>query len=195
MPYSIKVSATSRFERAEQPPLFARNFDSVEEYQSVSNLCDNKRRIGWLESLIIPVRTDNLHNFCEDFFLPGFFNCALKTHDVATRILLCIFLPIYDILSLPIRLITAIPRYLYNVAHPKESHPFYQYLINNGVPAATLSADSIYLEREWIETREVFGQARRHDLISEGDTFNFIQLPDMVSEINHYYEHIIDAVD
>lgn len=64
-------------------------------------------------------------------------------------------MPIYDIISLPIRLITAIPRHLYNAARPKETHPLYRYLIDNGVPAATLSADYVYLKLSWVEKRSL----------------------------------------
>lgn len=190
MSYSIKVSANAEFQQVEPPPFFVRNFDSAEEFQRATNLCDNKRRIGWLESLVIPVRTDNLSNFCKDFFLPGLFNQALKTHDVATKIFLCIFMPIYDIISLPIRLITAIPRYLYNAAHPKESHPFYQYLIDNEVPAATLSADYVYLELSWVKNRGVFGEGGEPNLTTQGETFNFIQLPTNVSNVRQMFDNV-----
>lgn len=183
--YSIKVSARGdEFQQVKPHPFFTRDFDSAEEFQRVKNLCDNKRRIGWLESLVIPVRTDNLNNFCKDFFFPGLFNQALKTHDVATKIFLCIFMSIYDIISLPIRLITVIPRYLYNAAHPKESHPLYQYLIDKGVPAATLSADYVALELGWIENRGVFGEIGERNRTTLTETFNFIQLPITVSEVS-----------
>ncbi len=92
MGYSIKISANPAFMQLEPEPFFSRSFNSLEELQKVSVLCDNKRRIGWLESLIIPVRTDNCDNFCKDFFLPGFFNEALKTHDLGLRVILCIFM-------------------------------------------------------------------------------------------------------
>jgi hypothetical protein len=185
--YSIKVSTNAEFRQVEPPPFFVRNFASTEEFQRVTSLCDNKRRIGWLESLVIPVRTNNLNNFCKDFFFPGLFNRALKTHDVATKIFLCIFMPICDIISLPIRLITAIPRYLYNAAHPKETHPLYRYLMDNGVPAATLSADYVYLKFSWIENKGVFGQERERNLTTQGETFNFIQLPTAISNVRHEF--------
>ena len=130
MVYAIRVQKSPEYLQDDNPNLLVRNFNSKEEFQAVVNLCDNKRRINWLESLIIPVRTDNLNNFCKDFFLPGLFNPAFKTQDVALTIFLCMLMPVYDIMTLPIRLITVIPRYVYNSIHPKESHPFYQYLIN-----------------------------------------------------------------
>lgn len=187
MSYSIKVSANAAFQQVEPSPFFVRNFDSAEEFQRTANLCDNKRRIGLFESLVIPIRTDNLDNFCKDFFLPTLINHALKFNDIALKIIYSVVLTICDIITLPIRLITAIPRYLYNSAHPKESHPFYQYLIDNGVPAATLSADYVYLELSGVENRGVFGQERERNLTTQGETFNFIQLPTTVSNVRRNF--------
>lgn len=100
MTFTIRVQKSPEYLQVGNPDLLVKNFNNVEEFQAVTNLCNNKRRISWLESLIIPVRTDNLSNFCKDFFLPGFFNVALKTKDVALKIFLCIIMPIYDCLNL-----------------------------------------------------------------------------------------------
>jgi len=81
-----------------QSLLLMREFHTKQDFQAVVDLCHDERRIGWLESLVIPIRTDNVQNFCEDFFLPGFFNFALTTNDLAVKIFLCIITPIYDIL-------------------------------------------------------------------------------------------------
>ena len=177
MGYTIRVQSSASLEAANRN-LLVKDFNSKEEFQAVANLCENKRRISWPESLIIPVRTDNLDNFCKDFFLPGLFSEALKTHDLATKIILCIFMPIYDMITLPIRFITVIPRYIYNATHPKEAHPFYQYLINNGVAAEDLSAGHVYLE-----TKQGEGN---HPSTTRGNTFNFMHLPKSVSSITRH---------
>lgn len=188
MSYTIRVQKSPEYLQGGNPNLLVKNFNSLEEFQAVSNLCDNKRRISWLESLIIPVRTDTLRNFCQDFFLPGLFNEALKTKDVALKIFLCIMMPIYDVITFPIRLITVIPRFIYNAIYPKEAHPFYQYLINNGVAAADLSAGHVYLETEWMEGRRGLGQLEgEHNLTTQGDTFNFMHLPKFASSIRHEF--------
>jgi len=188
MTYTIRVQKSPEYLQVGNPDLLIKNFNSVEEFQAVANLCDNKRRISWLESLIIPVRTDNFNSFCKDFFLPGLFNEALKTKDVALKIFLCIMMPIYDIITFPIRLITVIPRSIYNAMHPKEAHPFYQYLINNGVDAADLSVGHVYLETEWMEGRRGLGQFESNrNLTTQGDTFNFMHLPKSVSSIRHEF--------
>lgn len=72
--YSIEVQKSLEYlQERESPHLLSRNFNSSEEFQSVINLLDNKKRISWLRSLMIPVRTDNKHNFCKKFFLAGSF--------------------------------------------------------------------------------------------------------------------------
>ncbi|EKD86217.1 MAG: hypothetical protein ACD_37C00407G0002 [uncultured bacterium] len=181
MSYTIRVQKSPEYLQGGNPDLLVKNFNSVEEFQAVSSLCDNKRRISWLESLIIPVRTDTLGNFCQDFFLPGLFNKALKVKDVAIKMFLCV-------ITFPIRLITVIPRCIYNVVYPKEAHPFYQYLINNGVAAADLSAGHVYLETEWMEGRRGLGQFEgEHNLTTQGNTFNFMHLPKSVSIISRAF--------
>lgn len=191
MVYTIRVQKNAEYQQVANPDLFVRNFNDQQEFQTVLNLCDNKRRISWLESLAIPVRTDNVENFCKDFFLPGLFNEALKTNDLATRIFLGMLMPIYDIISLPIRLITVIPRYIYNTNHSKESHPFYQYLIRNGVAAEDLSDGYVYLETEWMEGRRGLGQFESdQNRTTQGDTFNFMQLPKSVSNIRHAFRRM-----
>ncbi len=188
MSYSIKVSVSPELQQVEPIPFFVKNFDLSEEFQTVMNLCDNKRRIDLFESLIIPIRTDTFNNFCKDFFLPTLINHALKFNHIALKIIYSVVLTICDICTFPIRVFTIIPRYLYNAAHPKEAHPFYQYLISNGVLVEDLSTDHVYLELAWTEPRGVFGQQGERSLATHRGTFNFIQLPITVSNIEDDFE-------
>ena len=81
---------------------------------------------------MIPVRTDNLKNFCQDFFLPTFFNHALKkTNDIALLVFWIIGCLTWDVLTLGFRVITAIPRYFINAKQPRHLHPLYRYLADN----------------------------------------------------------------
>jgi hypothetical protein len=101
-------------------------------------------------------------------------NKAFKTNYIAWKIICAIC----DISTFIFRLITVIPRYLYNLAHPKEAHLFYQYLIKNGVDPAKLKADHVELEISWedrlLDFRGEMGIHRNIDT----KTFNFIQLPE-----------------
>jgi hypothetical protein len=189
MTYAIRVGKSFGSTEDGSPYLLDKRFNSLEELQAVGKLCHNRRRIYYLESLIIPVRTDNIGNFCKDFFFPGLFEVALRTHNAGVKIFLCIVTTVIDIVFLPIRLITVIPRYIYNATHPKEAHPFYQYLINNGVDKQDLSKGHVYLEFEWIEGRRGLGRFEADlNVTIQGDTFNFMHLPLDVSKRNHLFK-------
>lgn len=169
--------------------LFCKRFESRErdDFQSVVNLLDNKRRVGLLESLMVPVRTDNMRDFCTDFFFPGLFNEALKTRDVVEKVLLVIILGVVDIATLPVRLITVIPRCMHNSSHSKQSHPFYRYLINNGVAPDDLSEPYVYLKVasfSWcLEGDQEGTNQGQYNMAAREETFNFVELPKKASSI------------
>ena len=163
--------------------LFQRSFNSAVEDQVFMDRCVNKRRIGLFESLVITVRTDNFNNFCKDFFLPGLINHALRINDMAPKIIFSIVFTIIDIYTLLLRVITIIPRYFYNAANTKETHPLYRYLVANGVNEEHLAAGHVYFEYEYKEGRRGVGDG----LVTHGETFNFIQLPETASSISSFY--------
>jgi hypothetical protein len=107
MSYGIRVQKSPAFSEKLGPDLFVQRFNSREEYQSVFKLCDNKRRISWLESMLIPVRTDTFSNFCKDLSLPHFFDEALKTKELGLTIFIVIGTILCSIITFPIRCITA----------------------------------------------------------------------------------------
>lgn len=104
------------------------------EYQKVLELCaDRTNMSGALKALIMPIRTD-LSSLPKDLFLPTFINGALKIDDLSNRIFasfLCIAL---DILTLPLRFITVIPRAIYHANTNAKPHPIIAYLEKLGVP-------------------------------------------------------------
>jgi hypothetical protein len=81
-----------------------------------------KRDVSHIESLFYPVRTNNLASFSKDFFLPGVcqtFESKIyvglsKTVEIIIKIVLAIPFFVCDVVTFPIRLVTAIPRYFYN---------------------------------------------------------------------------------
>ena len=144
-PYEVRVYANyAGLKRNE--PILCQNFRSIEDFTNISGISQKNRSV--FESLMVPVRTNNFRNFCEDFFLPTFINQALKCNNVALKIIYSIAYIICDVCTLPIRLITAIPHYLYNAPRSKkESHRFYQYLINNKVPRKKLIYSLLYFSK------------------------------------------------
>ena len=177
-PYEVRVYANyAGLKRNE--PILCQNFRSIEDFTNISGISQKNRSV--FESLMVPVRTNNFRNFCEDFFLPTFINQALKCNNVALKIIYSIAYIICDVCTLPIRLITAIPHYLYNAPRSKkESHRFYQYLINNKVPREKLSADHVYLEaQEKVRAGRACAECRKQKWVISYHVyaFNFIQLP------------------
>lgn len=187
MTYSIRVQKTPEYLQASNPDLLVKNFNSFEEFNSVFSLCDNKVRISYFESLIIPMRTDNLGNLCKDFIAPGLFNEALKANSLKNKIFLSLYLGLIDLATLPLRLITVVPKYIYNTLHPKEAHPFYQYLLNNGVAAADLKAGHVYLEIKTTEKNKIGGAPK---LTTRGVTFNFMHLPESIGSTRTEFKKI-----
>ncbi len=169
MGYAIRVKANPD----DAQYLFVKNFNSLEEFQGVKNLCYNRRTIGFLESTTITVRTNTLQNFAKDFFFPTLINHALKIHDLALKIICTIAFICLDICTLPIRICTLLPLCIANGLHPKVSHPLYQYLLAHQVPAVALD-DHIYLELDYIEGR----RGAYEDIVTVGNTLNLIQLPE-----------------
>jgi hypothetical protein len=186
MTYAIRI-ATQQPERSSDF-FFEKSFSTIEEFQKVTKLCDNKQRIGFFDSLVFPIRMNNVKNFCTDFFLPTFFNHALTINNIVIKIICSITCCLLDICTLPIRVFTLIPRYFDNPVNCKEKHPFYHYLIQNGATEKQLSADHVYLELQWSNSVRIWDGIKekykiQEELTRNGETFNFINLPTNVSAV------------
>ena len=75
-------------------------------------------------------------------------------------------------------MITLIPRAIHNAAHPKETHLFYKYLLEQDIPADKLSAD--HVDVKFIVATESINMVRNEvqvDNIHRQIPLNFIELP------------------
>lgn len=169
MTFSIRVAAGPTHR-----PFFHRQFDLESEYQRVIGYCVDAKEVSQWKAQWTVVRTDTFINFCEDFFFPA--ACAaMKTQHLAERILEMIVSFFLDLITLPIRCITLIPRLIYNYAHQQENHPFYRYLIEEGVEESSLAKPQVHLERT----------ERGHRTAS---TLSFIEIPPYLSMRNISFE-------
>ena len=189
--YTIRIKDSVE----QQQWLFEKTFDNPDEFhQVVETRCIDRPRIGCFESLVITVRTDTLRNFCEDFFLPTFIHHAMQINDMGTKIIMGFTFLILDICTLPIRIITLLPRYYANAQSPREAHPLHQYLTEQGAPAGLLNRDFIQLQIEespkskgecHVEAEEGTSLEIDHSNderpFSIEQTFNFIDLPENIS--------------
>ncbi len=94
--------------------LYQQNFNSDQDLKDFI-VKYGKSKPGWslLEGLVRPLRMDSWQHFAEDFFLPTFVHYALKVNQVALKVIASIFAIALDVITLPIRFITA-PFYAYS---------------------------------------------------------------------------------
>lgn len=92
-----------------------------------------KSKNGWsfIQTAMIPLRTQNLKDFSKDFFLPTFVNFALKINNLALKIIASIFTIILDIATAPLRLLTTPFRIYYNRKRPESEHPLINLIKSN----------------------------------------------------------------
>lgn len=117
-----------------------------EELQHVEALCkDPHNMAGFLKATVVPIRTDHWDVLTRDLFFPTLCNFSLpstaplssyntgKIHSVSTAALLLLSI-LWDIATLPIRLLTLIPRVVYNNSMTPSEHPLQVFLREKGIP-------------------------------------------------------------
>src|SRR5262245_61369809 len=119
-----------------------KTYNSLDEFEPVRKLCVSRAIYGPGLAAFSTIRTNSWKNFAKDFFLPNFVNQTEKTHSIALKL----FAFITDLLTLPFRLIGLYFRYTTNRQHPKESHPLYQYLKNEGVNPELIKGEFVRVE-------------------------------------------------
>jgi hypothetical protein len=149
-----------------QPVVFEKQYKEGDEWDIVNSaLQQNIPRAGFFKAAVIPIRTDSISNFCKDFFLPNVVNQS---------IVFIIHSLVIDILTFPIRVLTAIPRYYFNLKHTREIHPLHEYLTQQKMDSELLKVDHLYVE---ITEKHPINVSIK----ISGTTFNFISLPEGVS--------------
>lgn len=118
---------------SENRTLYEENYDSNQEVTDFINT-NGPSKPGWsvLKSAVCPCRTDNVKGFMEDVFLPTFVNFALKIDNHALKVIGSITAIVFDLLTLPIRLVVTPFRVIYNRCNPEEKHPLRALIEENG---------------------------------------------------------------
>ncbi|MEC7840237.1 MAG: hypothetical protein VX777_09395 [Chlamydiota bacterium] len=107
---------------------------SDDEAQELKKCFSGETRVkdvGFLTSLCMPVRTYNIKYFAKDFFLPITLNTAIKVKSVILRLFAVLILGAVDLITFPLRLVTCIPRVIYN--SQKKEHPLLKFLREKNV--------------------------------------------------------------
>ena len=129
--------------------LLHRQIASAEQFNTLCEAGDKGFASSW-KATFIPIRTHDFPSFCQDFFVPhlsrALISTAFETYCIAFRMIFRFGAIIIDIISFPIRLLTVIPRCMYNGFHSKETNVFYQHLLQNGVDPQAIDVDYVILE-------------------------------------------------
>lgn len=107
---------------------------------------------SWGSAAIIPVRTDQLNHFFEDLIFPTFINHALNINNFILRFFLSLAALIFDAITLPLRLVTAPVRILYNCC--QNDHPLLELIKNESKDAKITGIFKLKVTLELIKYKE-----------------------------------------
>ncbi|NGX37671.1 MAG: hypothetical protein K1000chlam2_00830 [Chlamydiae bacterium] len=132
------MSTTTQFSLKVQPIIEKSHYREIyldeKNFESVKTLCENRTNMaGFFKASVLPIRTD-VTFLLSDLLLPNFINGALKINDRYIRNIAGLLSFVWDISTLPLRLITYIPRHIYNLSVKQKEHPLIPYLKENGFP-------------------------------------------------------------
>ncbi|MBX9745084.1 MAG: hypothetical protein K2X08_07750 [Chlamydiales bacterium] len=132
-----------------------------DEYTLVSTLCnDTTNMAGPLKASLIPIRTDSA-NILPDLLIPNITRTLIKTKQ-ASSCCFAILTILWDLVTLPSRFLTLIPRIFYNTCVSSREHPLVLFLKEKGV-------DPVYLSGEVIV--KAYMENKKFDLSQEGHEY------------------------
>lgn len=163
-PNIIKIKSNSQ----QSDWAFVKSFDNSQEIDKAKSLCVHTNFWGFSANFI-PVRTNRWKNFACDFFLPSVTRSAIKIDCFCIKKIFFRMLEIaFDFMTFPFRVVTVIPRAIYNSFYPKEKDPFYLYLKSIGAPEDLLKEDSVFVR---------FESENEIERVEKKSTIGFIALP------------------
>lgn len=120
-------------------------------YNELVQYATNKSQ-SLISRVFIPTRVDTLGHLITNVFLPC--TAAIRTYqkinNVVTPLFDTVLLFIFDVIGLPIRLITLLPRCLSYASSPRKTNlQMYKFLEEFGVPTALLNKEYVQIKVEW----------------------------------------------
>lgn len=138
------MSSYLKVTNAENNLVWKKTINSDEEFRGVHDYFNKgKTTVSWIQATLYPVRTNHLKNFATDLFFPTMINHALKIQNFISKIFVIIAAALLDLITLPIRLITAIPRAIMN--YNQKPIPLFTYLKGQGVDPKLLGCDRVFV--------------------------------------------------
>lgn len=132
------------FYNPETSDAFMRSNLLDEEVSLIESYWENRPPVTNFSALLYPVRTNNFKNFALDLFLPATMQAALRIENVVLKVFAILAGVALDVLTLPIRLITALPRAIYN--HVQPDSPLTEMLKRFDAPREIISSGRVKIE-------------------------------------------------
>ncbi len=113
---------------------WSRPLSGEQDFHTLSNYCQDRTNMaGFLKATAMPIRTNSVHALAQDFFFPNVVHFASRVGGGLRPYAYFIFF-LWDFATLSLRMITLIPRAIYNAAIPFSEHPLCSYLKDQGLP-------------------------------------------------------------
>lgn len=99
---------------------------------------------GVVFGVLCPIRTNTVKNFIVDVFLPTTINYTIKINKSVKRVFAVLGSIILDTMTLPVRLLTCIPRMIFNPK--KEDNKIFQAFKQRGINKEILEHDALMVD-------------------------------------------------
>jgi len=138
--YTVEISVKKNLTPSDFKESFELSEDEFFKFKAA-----NRGSYGILPMAICVISLGTLKHLAVDLCCPTFFNCALKTSKVAGRVVFGIGFLFLDLITLPLRLVTLLPRLGVNIIQPKEKNSAYRFLEQNSInPNIYRNVDTVY---------------------------------------------------
>jgi len=172
----------------ERPPtvLWEKPLYTEAEYRAVKDMCYSGRSIFFLHCWLFPVRTNNLCNFAQDFFFPALYHTASQVDSCVKKYIEKLVYFLIDLITFPIRVITCIPRAIYN-ARQKE-HALLTYLKQSGIDTGLIATDHVRVnltanfgKESQYKEKSIIADEERIITDQDGElTVHFVEVPEVL---------------
>lgn len=164
--------------------LWEKSLHSEKEYLDVKKMCLSGRSVFFM-CWLVPIRTNTLSNFTEDFFFPTLYHKASSVSSYAERFFENLVYFLIDLLTLPIRVITCIPRAIYNT---QKEHALLTYLKSCGINKQLINTDHVRVQitfkcdegSTFLEEADFSGKKRKVTYQKGELTVQFIDVPNLL---------------
>lgn len=148
-------SATAHYLKIEDSKgteLYTKSYSTFAEAENeFNNISFSSKSYSFLPRTALPVLCDNIKNFCKSFFIPNTSSLITGLESKVAKVALGIFTVLFDIGTLPIRLLTVVPYVIYDKCRKKQdhqiidlikNHPSASYALSQGKVTATIISEN-----------------------------------------------------